>query len=206
MKVSVVVAHPDDEVIWCGGLIIERPQWDWTVLSLCRSDDPDRCPKFKAVCKKLGVHGIISDLDDSPEPLPIDLDRDIGQRVLEALGKTPWDLCLTHGQNGEYGHLRHKQVHEEMVRLVKSGQLSCRELWTFAYQCDAPEGACQPASWANKRIPLSSRTLAQKRKIVQEQYGFAADSFEVRACISPESFLTIKGTIEENSHEGFSHL
>ena len=66
MKAAVIVAHPDDEVIWCGGFVAAHSDFEWTVLSLSRSDDSDRQPKFKAVCEMLGVHGIISDLDDRP--------------------------------------------------------------------------------------------------------------------------------------------
>jgi hypothetical protein len=37
MKAAIIVAHPDDETIWSGGLILKKPEWQWTVLSLCRA-------------------------------------------------------------------------------------------------------------------------------------------------------------------------
>ena len=88
MKAVIIVAHPDDETIWAGGLVLSHPDWDWTVLSLCRADDTNRCPKFYVVCKILRANGIICDLDDSPEPQPVKPETDIGQRIIKALGQT----------------------------------------------------------------------------------------------------------------------
>jgi len=189
MKAAVViVAHPDDEIIWSGGLILSNPDWDWTVLSLCRADDPDRSVRFRAVCERLGLEGIISDLDDGDPPAHIHLRRQIGRRVMDNVGRTGWDLCVTHGTNGEYGHLRHKQVHQEVVSLVGRGMLRSRELWTFAYDCEASDAACGPSGDADILLTLSGEQLRRKKEIVRNEYGYAADSFEVRACISPESF------------------
>ena len=65
MKAAIIVAHPDDESIWSGGLILQKPDWEWTVLSLCRADDPDRSRKFESVSGLLGFDAFISDVDDS---------------------------------------------------------------------------------------------------------------------------------------------
>ena len=57
-KASIVVAHPDDETIWMGGTILKNKYWDWTIISLCRKNDPDRMPKFKKVCAYYGAKAI----------------------------------------------------------------------------------------------------------------------------------------------------
>lgn len=191
MDALVIVAHPDDETIWCGGLLLRRPRWRWTVLSLCRAGDPDRAARFYRVCERLGCKGVMEDLDDSSPLAPVDGPRDIAPLIRRHAGLVRWDLCITHGENGEYGHPRHRQVHAEVVRLAREGELSCRRLWVFALQCDKV-GNCRPLEEADVRVPLSDEELAAKRRIVRELYGFAADSFEVRACISPESFARRK--------------
>jgi LmbE family N-acetylglucosaminyl deacetylase len=187
-EVAVIVAHPDDEIIWCGGLMLQNPHWDWTVLCLCRADDADRRLKFRAVCEALDVAGYMSDLDDGDPLKPIRASREIGRRVRERLTGMDWDLCLTHGANGEYGHRRHREAHAEVLRLAASGTLRCGEVWTFAYACNPRSGRCRALTDADILLPLTDAQLAEKRRIVHEQYGYGRESFEVRACISPESF------------------
>ena len=188
MKVAIIVAHPDDELIWCGGLIMQRPKWDWTVLSLSRADDEDRCPKFRRVCDLLGVKGHISDLEDGNPLQSINCDKEIGGRVAEHLAMTPWDLCITHGCNREYGHQRHKETHAEILNLIRDGILEGGELWTFAYNCDTQTKTCRVATQADIIVELSEDVLEEKRRIIRDVYGYSEDSFEFSACISPEGF------------------
>jgi len=188
MNAVVIVAHPDDEVIWCGGYLLQNPSVDWTVLSLCHGDDADRTPKFRRVVQRLGGRAIISDLDDGCPPDEIDVPRELGGRICRLLGDQRWDLVLTHGPNGEYGHLRHRQTHAEVVRLVRQMALDCDCLRCFAYDCQAPEGDCRAAEWADRRVELTDGQLATKKELITSWYGCAADSFECRACISPEWF------------------
>lgn len=188
MRAAVIVAHPDDEVIWCGGYMLQNPSVHWTVLSLCRGDDADRRPKFERVVHRLGGEAIISDLDDGCPLGEIDVPREIGGRIISLLGERRWDLVLTHGPNGEYGHERHRQTHAEVVRLARQMAMNCRSLLCFAYDCQAASGECRPADWADRRVELTGEQLAAKKELITSWYGYAADSFECRACISPEAF------------------
>ncbi len=187
MKAAIIVAHPDDEIIWAGGLILQHPQWDWTVLSLCRGDDSDRAPKFRSVCARLGLRGLISDLDDSDPLKAVDVGREIGGRIADRLAADRWDLCVTHGANGEYAHQRHMEVHAEVLRLIDEGTLKSRELWTFAYEPD-PGGFCRPDPHAGVRINLTEGQFLEKTRIIQADYGYCKSSFEIRSCNSCEAF------------------
>ncbi len=188
MRGVVIVAHPDDEVIWCGGLILQRPHWDWTVLSLCRGDDSDRGRRFHRVCEYMSVRGVICDLNDGSPLTTIDPSRDIGGRIRQHVCNRPWDLCLTHGADGEYGHRRHRQVHGEVLRLAAAGVLQCDALWTFAYLSDPASGCTEAGCDADVRIVLTDEQLARKKHIVEKLYGYGQTSFEATACVSPEGF------------------
>ena len=69
--VAVVVAHPDDETLWCGGLMLRHPRWRWHVAALCRGDDVDRAPKFERAMARLGSTRSIGALDDGPDQDPL---------------------------------------------------------------------------------------------------------------------------------------
>src|ERR1039458_2480503 len=57
LRAAVVVAHPDDETLWCGGYILNHPEFHWRIVTLCRASDPDRAPKFRRVLQRLGAEG-----------------------------------------------------------------------------------------------------------------------------------------------------
>jgi len=54
LRAAVVVAHPDDEILWCGGYILAHPEFHWRVVTLCRASDTDRAPKFRRVSNNWG--------------------------------------------------------------------------------------------------------------------------------------------------------
>src|SRR3989344_4944641 len=93
-----IVAHPDDETIWMGGTIMKNKDFNWTVISLCRKNDPDRAPKFKETCKFYKAESLISDLNDKIlKPI---LTSQIIKKIRSLLPKFKYDVIFTHGKNG----------------------------------------------------------------------------------------------------------
>lgn len=184
----VVVAHPDDETIWMGGTMLKYRNVRWTILSLCRSEDPDRAPKFKRVARLYRARAIISDLEDEgilniAESVP-----EIEKRVKDALKTRCFDYLFTHGYTGEYGHPRHKGVHRAIVRLMRTQRLAAKNFFTFAYRPNSSEQFAVPDRYAEYRVTLTKELLETKRNAIHALYGFPTRSFEYRSANSTETF------------------
>ena len=186
---AVIVAHPDDETLWCGGFILDRPDWNWFVLTLCRGDDRDRAPRFERVLQYLGAKGAMANLDDGPSQDPLD-SKQIGETILRHLPPLSFDLILSHGPFGEYTrHRRHEECSATVLSLWTQGQISTRDLKLFAYEDQG--GAVLPfvSPNADEREDLGTATFARKYHIMTELYGFDASSWEARTTPETEGFF-----------------
>ena len=187
-KAAVVVAHPDDETLWAGGLILSHPERQWMIAALCRASDPDRAPKFRRVTKRLGAMGGMADLDDGPDQEPLDPSL-IEATILELLPAGPWDLLVTHSPAGEYTrHRRHEETAAAVIRLWTSGRLPAKELWLFAYSDDERQRLPTAIADAHRRLTLPDGVWREKYALITEVYGFGKDGFEARTTPRLEAF------------------
>ena len=85
-SVALIVAHPDDETLWAGGLILQHPDWQWFIISLCRAKDENRAPKFSKVLAQFKAEGVMGDLNDSSEQNPLD-DHEVEKRSCAGRGE-----------------------------------------------------------------------------------------------------------------------
>lgn len=97
MRALILHAHPDDELIFAGQLMLSRPHWDWTTVSLTGGL---RAKTYRGI--NLG----------HPDPWRV---LSVGEfrewkRSVEALNLAP-DIVFTHNRMGEYGHPHHMAVH-----------------------------------------------------------------------------------------------
>jgi len=187
-RAAVVVAHPDDETLWAGGLILEHPAWDWTIVALCRRSDSDRAPKFAKTVLRYGARGGMRDLDDGPDQTPLE-PAVVDREILDALPPARYDLIITHGPRGEYTrHLRHEEISSAVSRLWKDGRIAAAELWMFAYDDDGRRRLPRAIESADISRELPSSVWEEKLRIVTELYGFAPDSWEAQATPRVEAF------------------
>ena len=92
----VVVAHPDDEVLWFGQLLLDTA---CDVYCCMRpKNDPQRIEHFFKVCQKTGSKA-----------------HSLGYFEMDHLELDDYKTIVTHNEVGEYGHPDHKFVHQYLV-------------------------------------------------------------------------------------------
>jgi LmbE family N-acetylglucosaminyl deacetylase len=182
----VIVAHPDDEILWAGGTILSHPETRWQVTALCRRNDLDRAPRFQNILKKIGASGELGDLDDGPEQTPLRLSS-VQSAVMALAGDARPDLIITHSVAGEYmRHRRHEEIGAAVLALWDADQLPSRELWTFAYR-DA-----HAIAEADMIYNLPPEIRDRKHRLMTDVYGFTPDSFEAKAASYTEAFWRLR--------------
>lgn len=192
-KALIIVAHPDDETLWAGGIILDNFSWKWNIVTLTRESDKERSEKFDKVLNFLGAKGKMGDMDDGPEQIPLDI-PDVKKIILSLLDERTFDVIITHHPRGEYTrHRRHEETSAAVIQLWSEGELKTDELWLFAYE----DGGRSYFPKAIKKedttyIELEENTWKQKYRMIRNIYGFREDSWEARTTPKEESFIKIE--------------
>jgi len=187
-SVAVIVAHPDDEILWAGGTILKNPSWHWYIITLCRASDTDRAPKFFKVLDILGAKGDMGDLDDGPDQKPLGK-KMVQECILKLLPDKYFDLIVTHDPAGEYTrHLRHEETSQAVLNLWYNSGISASELWTFAYEDGGKKYLPKPKKNAYFYYDLPEKIWQKKYQIITEIYGFNENSFEAQTTPRAEAF------------------
>lgn len=178
MKALSIVAHPDDETIWMGSQFSRHKDWQWTIFSLCRANDPDRSPKFLAVCQHYNSKPIITNLEDD-KLLPLDLNEIIAL-IEKYLPEKEFDIIFTHGKNGEYGHIRHKELHQAVNKMIEDSKLKTKKVFYFNYE--KKNNHCSAINNKKNYFKLNEEETKEKKCTITERYGFDKGSFEEKSC------------------------
>ncbi len=187
-SVVLIVAHPDDEILWAGGTILKNPSWNCYIVTLCRASDTDRAPKFYKVLDFLGAKGKMGDLDDGPDQNPL-FDKDVQECILQLLPDKNFELVITHDPSGEYtSHLRHEETSKAVINLWYSKKILTDEIWTFAYEDGKKKYLPKPIKNAYFYYDLPEEIWKKKYQIITELYGFNKDSFEAKTTPRAEAF------------------
>lgn len=113
----MIVAHPDDEMLWGGAHLIED---DYLIVCITCGTKRERLNEFKSVVKEtddsyiaLGyqnkIRGERSDWSNCYD----DIKNDINMII----DSNDWNLVVTHNEKGEYGHIHHIMVNKMVTDL-----------------------------------------------------------------------------------------
>ncbi len=191
-EIAVIVAHPDDETLWAGGMILMNPECKWTIISLCRANDTDRAPKFFNALKVYGASGAMGNLDDGPEQKPLPKE-DVEESITSLLPRINYDLIVTHSPAGEYTqHKRHEETGRGVSFLWEREQIASSQLWLFAYEDDNKAHYSKAIKNADIVIELPETIWLKKHSIITKTYRFSATSFEALTTPKTEAFWCFK--------------
>lgn len=160
----LVVAHPDDETIFFGGLVQSSPG-DFHII--CVTDGnadgrgQERQEEFETACKELGADTF--EMWDFPDIYEKRLDTQRLSQKLQTAGKNMPLIqeIYTHNPLGEYGHPHHQDV-----------------CWTV-YQTFPKERIHTPAynNFSTGSVELDEAQFQKKAKILTQVYGKETQRF-----------------------------
>lgn len=108
----MIVAHPDDEMLWGGASLIND---DYLVVCVTCGVDEERVKEFSKVMNATNDKYIMLGYPDKTngERDNWDSSRDNIKEDLEKIfALKDWKLIVTHNPFGEYGHIHHKMTSE----------------------------------------------------------------------------------------------
>jgi LmbE family N-acetylglucosaminyl deacetylase len=112
-RVCIVVAHPDDEVLWFGGglLALEQASTDVTVVCLTNARHPVRSREFEELCRRVSARSLMLDYPDGGRAMfpefPVELSPLLSDAGVEPAGL---EFVITHSPLGnERAHPQHGQ-------------------------------------------------------------------------------------------------
>lgn len=128
--VLMVVAHPDDDVLWGGEFLLKEGHKAHVVVTSTQNNIREvRFEEFTAVQQHLGTHGEFLNGTDSPTTMV--LESDIKKRIQNLVCSKDWERIVTHGPEGEYGHPQHHLVHDAVLEAVRRCCFSADKLYVF---------------------------------------------------------------------------
>jgi len=110
----LVVAHPDDELLWGGANLFADS--GWFVVCATNANHPVRSVEFYksmsyANVTKFVMYDVKDEYTEEESKADSLFNNSLFDKGLQELSKHSWKLVLTHNEEGEYGHEHHRKVH-----------------------------------------------------------------------------------------------
>lgn len=123
IKKLMIVAHPDDDIIWGGSHLIDD---DYLVVCITCGADLKRVDEFEKVMAKTEDDYIMLDYPDKTNGKRDDWSSvydSVTDSLKAIIDYKDWNLIVTHNPDGEYGHVQHKMTNEIVTKLASNKNL-----------------------------------------------------------------------------------
>lgn len=162
----MIVAHPDDDMIWGGSHLIDD---NYLVVCITCGAREDRVLEFKNVMNATGSKYIMLDYPDKTNGERDNWDTvysDIIKDIERILAMKDWKLIVTHNENGEYGHIHHKMTHSIVKSVYENNYLDKDNLYFFGkyYKADKIDEV------KDNLEEISEKNYNQKNEIIYKYY------------------------------------
>lgn len=160
-KKVMIVAHPDDEMLWGGAHLIED---DYLVVCITCGTSAKRLKEFKEVMKATDDSFIYLGYPDKDNDIRNEWEtcyNNIYFDIEKILNSNKWDLIVTHNPKGEYGHIQHIKTNKIITDIYNSNNYNSKLYFFGKYYSKK-----NIINMETHLIPVSEKLLEEKKKIL----------------------------------------
>ncbi|MFT3951140.1 MAG: PIG-L family deacetylase [Oscillospiraceae bacterium] len=173
----MIVAHPDDDIIWGGAHLMEG---SYLVVCVTGGTSEVRAKEFLKAMDRTGDKAVMLGFPDKvlgKRSNWKNCSDDIEKDLTEIMALKHWNMIVTHNPDGEYGHNQHILTDQLVTKAYNQVCADEDNLWYFGkYYSPAAE-----KDYAATNPPrITDAELVEKTDIIEDIYtsqGFVMDKF-----------------------------
>ena len=154
----MIVAHPDDEILWGGAHLIKD---DYLVVCITCGVKYERVLEFTRVMDTTEDKYVMLGYPDKTNGERDNWDKvydDISKDLKQIIELKDWELVVTHNPDGEYGHQHHK-----MTNAITTSVMDNKEkLYYFGHY----HSKKTIADYYSSMVPIPDNLLRKKKNII----------------------------------------
>ncbi len=157
----MIVAHPDDEMLWGGSHLIED---NYLVVCVTCGGVKERVNEFVKVMNATNDKYIMLNYPDKTNGERDNWDKvydDITKDINEIINLKDWDLIVTHNPQGEYGHIHHKMTNAIVTSLMEQKDETNKLYYFGRYHSKK-----KISNYYNEMSPIPDKDIKEKKRIL----------------------------------------